>query len=296
MLVITLSARSLSASLTTIPPGTTLRVISVHHRVVNCLSDAGHWVALVHPQVQNGPFHIVLTRPASFAAPAPGDAGMWHGRGVEIGSFYVDITSAVLWQPHLAPLPQDRPAALWPALQQHVARRTRIAPAAGLAHATASRLNEGQDLLRYALLTGREDDLVRGVAMLAGLGPGLTPAGDDFLLGLMARLHLAPPAGRDFSGIMQIILAEAGPRTTRLSREWLCQAALGHFAEPWHHLRQALAAGTAADVRRAADAILAIGATSGQQAMIGFLGIDDEMLSSLKKGHFIAKAGRLQRK
>jgi len=258
----------------TIPPESALRVISVHHRVVNCLSDAGQWVALVHPQVKNGPFHIVLARPVSFAGLTPGNVGMWRGERVEIGQLDVDITSVELWQPRLAPLPKDRSRAHWRILREHVTSRKEAAPAAGLAQATASRLNQGQALLIAALLAERERDLVRGVRMLVGLGPGLTPAGDDFLLGLMARLHLAPPEGRDFSGIMQIMLAEAGPRTTRLSREWLRQAALGHFAEPWHHLRQALTAGAAADVRRAADAILAIGATSGQQAMTGFLALD----------------------
>lgn len=269
-----LSARSLSISLVTIPPENALRVISVHCRVVNCLSDAGQWVALVHPQVKNGPFHIVLARPTPFVDLTPGDVGIWRKERIEIGQLDIDITSAMLWQPRLTPIPKERSRTLWRTLRQHVASYKKTAPAAGLAQATAFRLNQGQALLKTALLAERERDLVRGVRMLAGLGPGLTPAGDDFLLGLMARLHLAPPEGRDFSGVMQIILAEAGPRTTRLSREWLRQAALGHFAEPWHHLRQALTAGAAADVRRAADAILAIGATSGQQAMTGFLGID----------------------
>ena len=124
------------------------------------------------------------------------------------------------------------------------------------------------------LRAGRESDIARGTELLAGLGPGLTPAGDDFLLGFMARIWLEPallPAAWTAPDLCQHIAQTAAPRTTRLSRAWLIHAARGHFAEPWHDLVTALAANDKSAILHAGARILRIGATSGRDAMTGFL-------------------------
>jgi hypothetical protein len=65
---------------------------------------------------------------------------------------------------------------------------------------------------------------------LAGRGPGLTPAGDDVLMGYAAALTL-------FHGLRDEafdIVRRARPLTTRLSATLLDHAARGELAEPAH--------------------------------------------------------------
>jgi hypothetical protein len=75
---------------------------------------------------------------------------------------------------------------------------------------------------------------------LLGLGPGLTPSGDDLLAGMLLALDglerqdLVAPIGAR-------LLAAAPERTTRISRAHLAAAALGQGAAPLHDLLTALA-------------------------------------------------------
>ena len=115
---------------------------------------------------------------------------------------------------------------------------------------------------------------MRGVqghaAALCGLGPGLTPAGDDWLAGWLVGLRLVSP-GSDLHGAGEAVLEAAEGRTTMLSLAFLRCAARGEVAEPWHALLAALAAGTATNVETAAARVLCFGATSGADMLTGFL-------------------------
>ena len=69
-----------------------------------------------------------------------------------------------------------------------------------------------------------------GVPTLAGVGPGLTPFGDDVLTGYVAGQALL--GEQDASAIAEL----AARRTTALSATLLRHAATGELAEPAHAL------------------------------------------------------------
>lgn len=112
---------------------------------------------------------------------------------------------------------------------------------------------------------------------LAGLGPGLTPSGDDVLGGFAAVMALLSPAlsadavPRDY--IAATIAAAARPRTTALSAVLLAHAARGEVAEHLGKLLLALAlpAEASAVVLHTSDRVLAFGATSGGDTLLGVL-------------------------
>ena len=116
---------------------------------------------------------------------------------------------------------------------------------------------------------GDEDALRRGARRLAGLGGGLTPAGDDFLAGLMLRAWLDHPAPEAFCWP---IVDAAAPRTTALSAAFLRAAARGECSAAWHGLLAALAGGGPALLEEAMCRVLAHGHTSGADMLAGFLG------------------------
>lgn len=95
------------------------------------------------------------------------------------------------------------------------------------------------------------------VRALAGLGPGLTPSGDDELAGCVAGLVLLHGLRKRATRIAE----EAAARTNSLSATLLRHAALGEVPEPVHIL---LATG---DVRP----LLSFGHSSGQAWLRGLV-------------------------
>jgi hypothetical protein len=110
--------------------------------------------------------------------------------------------------------------------------------------------------------------LREGAAQLAGLGGGLTPGGDDFLCGAMLSAWLAHPRP---GSLCRVIAETSASRTTTLSAALLWAAAEGECSAAWHALLDALAQGDDAGMNKAAQEVLIHGATSGADAMAGFL-------------------------
>lgn len=75
-------------------------------------------------------------------------------------------------------------------------------------------------------------DLIPDPAVMAGLGDGLTPAGDDILIGYVAGLALF----RHSEDLARHIAERAARRTTALSATLLRHAARGEVPEPVHAL------------------------------------------------------------
>ena len=109
---------------------------------------------------------------------------------------------------------------------------------------------------------------------LIGLGPGLTPAGDDFLGGLLFTLwHLKAVYSLSFASERQAVaglLDWAYTRTNRISYTLLADMACGLGPAPLHKLVGLLLAGRDTDeVSRAARELAAIGHTSGGDLLAG---------------------------
>jgi hypothetical protein len=266
-------------------------VLSVFARACNLVSDQGEIVALVSQQVGNGPLNIVLegdgflSRDLVAGSPVEG-----NGHSIRVGAvLVVSLAGTEVWEPWLEweELNAERPGleANLAVLHDHLIAQ---APAESLAYLLAADAAGGRSVestyrkaaqraiegLLAALWVGDRRGIVAGAGALAGLGPGLTPAGDDFLLGLMAGLRTWPQclAGRGLSveEACQAIYGAAAGKTNLLSIALLRSAREGMFSEAWHELLAALRQGEASEVRGAADRILGFGGTSGADALSGF--------------------------
>ena len=102
------------------------------------------------------------------------------------------------------------------------------------------------------------------VSQLVGLGPGLTPSGDDFLIGALAALDALGQTNMH-TALGRAVVAAAG-RTSPLSASLLRAAAAGHVGENLHMMLAALVTG---DADAAIDAAARIGHTSGWDALAG---------------------------
>ncbi|MEW6661087.1 MAG: DUF2877 domain-containing protein [Bacillota bacterium] len=114
------------------------------------------------------------------------------------------------------------------------------------------------------------DSLVPSVKGLVGLGPGLTPAGDDFLAGWTAAVQVV---NRPDSGWMELfsqaLLSHARKATNLISYSMLRYAVLGQGPPGAVTLAAALAGGSGEDVLVAAQEVLAHGSTSGADQITG---------------------------
>ena len=108
------------------------------------------------------------------------------------------------------------------------------------------------------------------VPALVGLGEGLTPSGDDFLVGLLAVLHLTGFLPCRADAPVQAQLCECVRLgTSQLSGEFLRCAFAGHFAEPLIMLVRALCAPEADAWMGHAATLASVGHSSGVDAMVG---------------------------
>jgi len=110
---------------------------------------------------------------------------------------------------------------------------------------------------------------------LAGLGPGLTPSGDDLLAGFAAAWLLTAEAIGLLPGevgmVVAAISAGASSRTSDLGRAWIMHAAFGEVAEPMGRFIAALFSKNEEGLPLAVRTVLALGSTSGTDWMVGAL-------------------------
>lgn len=128
------------------------------------------------------------------------------------------------------------------------------------------------DQLEAAFATGRIDTAGQIARRIVGLGPGLTPSGDDALIGLAAALWALDHPAR---GFLAEAVQDAPLQTTAISAALLRHAAAGEFSECLHELLGALLGKDVTTIAPALDRAMAWGATSGTDCLVGVLfGLD----------------------
>jgi hypothetical protein len=131
-------------------------------------------------------------------------------------------------------------------------------------------------ILRFVggLDSGENAIAAEALASLVGLGPGLTPSGDDLVSGIMAVLVWQARLGALGGEVPEGIIARvhmAAARTNRISARLLHYAGEGVLYAPAMHLGTALLAGDAKGVREPARRLFGIGNTSGADLVTGLL-------------------------
>lgn len=116
----------------------------------------------------------------------------------------------------------------------------------------------------------RSEAFQQAARYLVGRGKGLTPSGDDILLGFFLVLKLF---GQD-AGLTQPLLDFAGQSTTAISAAYLKDLSNGFVSEYYQAFCQAVALEYPTGLRSAIEKIKTIGSTSGFDSLLGMsLGI-----------------------
>lgn len=277
-------------------------VLSRHDRAVYLEDDRGGLIALVREAVGNGPGYVLVA-----------DADWPHlGCGPEdpfdltnsrltiaAGRVVVDCSLAGRWDPIIQPAARWDPAQLRSSVDQMTRIARLHAGGNGLGYLlentgdriarTSSGLAIKGDSVLIARIVPHMQELVRAAVegnrapvtdaahSLIGLGDGLTPSGDDLLVGLLAIMHAIRPAHPDkawMGGVIKAIadaIASGGSGTTPVARHFLSAAARGGFVERTHDLVKALVGRGEKSVARATERVIEYGATSGIDLIVGII-------------------------
>lgn len=105
---------------------------------------------------------------------------------------------------------------------------------------------------------------------LLGLGPGLTPAGDDFVVGMLVALH-----GLRLTTTAKVLAAwvkrKAAARTNEISVAHLLAACSGEASAPVHAVLNALMQPDQAELSERVHALAGLGHSSGWDALGGVI-------------------------
>lgn len=144
----------------------------------------------------------------------------------------------------------------------------------GIVSAMTRRLVEGMNGL---ITSTRNNALDTGgsVTALLGLGSGLTPSGDDLLVGYMAGLICRAGRNQDrnkFISDLGRTLTDLSFKTTDISRTYLFHATNGQFSKNLTRLAEAICTGIDPDqLVEIALAAMRMGHSSGMDAVTGLL-------------------------
>ncbi|WP_433500565.1 DUF2877 domain-containing protein [Sphaerimonospora sp. CA-214678] len=221
-----------------------------------------HVIAVVTGEASRLPNAVVLGEP--LAGISPGDEG-WAGDGaVGVGALEIGIRR---WWDPAPPLgaadPARLPAAL--AVLDEIGTRSPRRPGLDPAGAPA--------LLARGCLAGSLVDGVTAAEGLIGLGPGLTPSGDDMLSGLLVTLrHLgraanAPGAVWLADWLAAAVTYDARARTTPISATLLHCAAHGQAGPEVVGVLRGITG--LQPLRPAIHRLLRLGHTSGADMLLG---------------------------
>jgi hypothetical protein len=252
-------------------------ITAVHRRVcVISLVDENP-LTLATPAIGRLPRGVTLDAPPEFTFQglvARGSGVAARGGILRIGggALSIDLRSAAPWRSRLDDLGLD-------------GARQAVMQALETAHAALRQDGRGEALIRIAgarlaalaSATRTLDAAAAGdvVSELVGLGEGVTPAGDDCLVGYFAGLWAC--AGRAaarlaFVAALRERLTRSPLPTGSISRVYLEAAFDGEVSERLFDLASVIATGSDdAAVRRAAGSALAVGHSSGACGLLGFL-------------------------
>ena len=175
------------------------------------------------------------------------------------------------WTPR--PVLPGPPASVQAAVVDELARR--LGPGSACRSPAAARLAAATADLQRALVGGDLGGARDASDRLVGLGPGLTPGGDDVLAGVLVTCHqlraspAAAPVVALTGALGRHVVQRAATRTTALSTALLLHAAQGRGAPPVLAVVDALVG--RAPLGPALAGLLAVGHTSGSDTARGVL-------------------------
>jgi hypothetical protein len=267
--------------------GATGRVHSVFEHSAY-LSVRNQLVCLGPPALGNGPLNLLCEAWPCSGARRAGlrvhDPVRVHCHLVQVGrALAVSLAGAEVWNPRrVGEWDGHRLRVGLAALAEALPKAPFDEGLAPLLYASDECLDDKPPVVRAARAAGRElgswiANAMAGrphkvdaerIASLIGLGPGLTPSGDDFLCGALIALSLLRESALRLS-LWQTVQPLLATLSNDISAAHLAAAAVGLGSDALHELLGAVITGQVEPIPIRVRAVASIGHTSGLDAIAG---------------------------
>jgi hypothetical protein len=142
-------------------------------------------------------------------------------------------------------------------------------------------IEERISALHEALLSKDIPEASKSAIRLIGLGPGLTPSGDDYLVGLFTILNISDSPLSCYRPLADLVVNEAKKLTNEISYMALKKASVGETRESIIDLVKSIFTGKDEEFTLSLNKVLMIGSTSGTDIA---LGIYNGLKANMKAG------------
>jgi hypothetical protein len=132
-------------------------------------------------------------------------------------------------------------------------------------------LEQRTRLLLNALLNYRMTNAFDHAVSLIGLGPGLTPSGDDFLVGLFTIMNMRNSTFHSQQPFCEEVVRKAKTLTNEISYMALKKASIGKVRESIIHLVNSILSDKENDLYLSLNKVLNIGSSSGTDIVLGLV-------------------------
>jgi len=235
-------------------------ILHVFDQACNLVNEEKRVLSIVTTEIGNGPFNLVVENRGLFSEKIQfGSPVSISGARLSIGDLTFSTRDAKRWSP----------GPNWKKL--HDSRSGIQSQCAALTMPNSELSDALRRSLTFAFASGDLSASMAIASKLAGLGYGLTPAGDDFILGALYAMLIIHPQ-EVVNQLVNEIVSTAAPLTTTLSAAWLRAAGRGEAGPAWHEFFSALLHANSVQIQFTMNKLLATGASSGAEALAGFIG------------------------
>jgi len=239
------------------------RVLHVFENACNLINEHKDVLSIVSRQIRNGPFNLVVEDGFLFSEHLTLESPVSVSSAqLILGNLSVNMANAKLWNPQ-------------PDWKRLHGRKSDILHQSASFSLPDHKLSIPRSLLSEFTTSIVAADVSKACTFaqkMSGLGSGLTPEGDDFIVGAVLAAWIIHPL--DIAGALaHEITHVAAPLTTSLSAAWIKSAGRGEAGELWHELLSAFLSDDKMAVEEAVEKISGVGHTSGADALAGFFDV-----------------------
>lgn len=253
-----------------------LRILHCFEQVWNLIDEQNRVLSVVSHKVGNSPLNLVVD--GDYLPRLDADSTIFcTPLQISTAQHKIDVRSASIWN---ATLPSQSASQICTIARHCIDLLAKFDNHSLFAKQGRTRLEQimqaqliqGADAMIRALKSQKEAELSDAVLRLAGQGIGLTPSGDDWLMGCMLALYQF-----GYANDAQQIANCAAKNTSPFSACLLQMAGEGKASDLWHKL---LTAEWSLEIETAILNILAYGYSSGADALYGFVAVSNWHMAS----------------
>lgn len=248
------------------------QVHSVFQKALNIIDEENHLYTLLTSEMDDGPLAVTLSLKSFEESPFIKDQRILMTREeLRIPGHRIPLENASRFS--LLFPPYDPSPWCYRLIQEteSILERENQHGGSPYERAVEKLLHERLMDLTDAFQKEDEDQILSSSKKLIGLGPGLTPSGDDVLLGMMLVLNLPGNPYEKYLPLFDQVLLEARDETNLLSFHGLARAREGFVRRNLLDFIKAIL--REKEIEKEREQVRAIGHTSGQDILLGVLSL-----------------------